>query len=1154
MTARAQTPLSNLVFAVGTTIRDPANQEWSYVLLSSVDDAVLTGRRFAVFGKPGQAGSPNPFTQRGTMLRPTDPGVINTLLNQSVALGEDQLSLSNALNLMFRSVPGITNQLLAQKILTVFQLAATDPEVAELLRLIGNGHPGFNLCLGRAFSESVNSVTTYEVRELDPVSGTPGDVVGRVTVTPGVPVVLPAPNRPFQAVTNEPSDHLRIRLRWGTPPDLRRLSPLQYGYNVWRMPRLAAEAASFHLTPPTLAQLANNPDVARANAAPVVTPVELEPGSGLGGAEFAADRLTYFFADTGRATGITFTDGQEFYYFVTARDILGRDGLVSPGGLARACRRLAPKPATDLRVENAVLPGSTNLPRLQVFWKQNTNTTDAVTDYWVYRWINPTAALTNDAAPLSNRIAVVPHVAGTNFNSYLDTSTGALTNANLSNVWYTVRAVSVAACDPLLAPHTPPAWGVLRQRDGPVATTGELIGSCGTPVVMFLNFATNTISTNAQNWSLRLTCVRRDPGIAWVTFTITNSVSGTRTIGPVYFPPDEDVAPVDFEIPAADSFYPQVRVTCAVGTFYNQTSPPAVSTFTVPVPAGQQKEVVFYAGQLLGTALSSGDPLLTVLNGGVSQCLPGNAVTPDASGMVSMTFDYNDAPTVLVQALSNNVWLDVAVVTPTTNRIYWVSYPACLIGPVPPFRGCRVNFPPGGGDCEQHVSVAAAGGAIAPIRVRFRLTPRTREYRVYRRVDDGPLTLFAQGAAVYDPANTNKLIESKDDAMPPSSARLCYFVQLLDEHGNGSPLAFIGCKEVKPAKLPRPVLSEPLAIGTVGSPQVMLNWFCPPAGVARFQFKLRLVDAPAPAAPSGFASPLTTVYTGYNTASSYLGLSKIQAILAVAFSEAHLTARIGPGFGPGPQFALTANVLPNTTYAISVAAVDDQGNVGNASEVWEFKWTPPLPVVTVPWPARTLPPVRDFDTLTTAPPGYEFHPRVAAVVLTNVAGGLLDRRYPVLIRIGEILDNNEGSGNVGTTNFVDNYDTVGVNPDPNKAVFRSLSSDASRANQPLLPIVIYRQQVTNAYFPKVSGDLTQVSPLIERIPWRNDNGYITVPDRLFASHYESKDNQNYYFFLYVRDQQPVLAGAAYQYFVLRFNAQHEPQEIVPTAAVRIPLN
>ena len=49
--------------------------------------------------------------------------------------------------------------------------------------------------------------------------------------------------------------------------------------------------------------------------------------------------------------------------------------------------------------------------------------------------------------------------------------------------------------------------------------------------------------------------------------------------------------------------------------------------------------------------------------------------------------------------------------------------------------------------------------------------------------------------------------------MPPSAARLCYFVQLLDENGNGSPLALIGCKDVMPPKPPTPVLSEPAPAG-----------------------------------------------------------------------------------------------------------------------------------------------------------------------------------------------------------------------------------------------------------------------------------------------------------------------------------------------------
>ena len=258
VSVNAQTPLSNLVFSVGTSWQDNANNQWSYILLDSSDGLVLQGRRFGVFGKTGNAGSPDSFTQRGTMFRQTNPTAINATLNESVALGDDLNSLSDALNLMFRNVPGITNQTLAQKVASAFQVAATDLASEQLLSLMAKGHPGLERCLGLAFAEQVNSVTTYEVRELDPNTGAAGDVVGRVTISPGTPVVLPAPGRPFQVITNDPSDHLRVRLRWGSPPELRRLAPLQFGYNIWRTTRAYAEAHSFDVTPPTPTQLASD--------------------------------------------------------------------------------------------------------------------------------------------------------------------------------------------------------------------------------------------------------------------------------------------------------------------------------------------------------------------------------------------------------------------------------------------------------------------------------------------------------------------------------------------------------------------------------------------------------------------------------------------------------------------------------------------------------------------------------------------------------------------------------------------------------------------------------------------------------------------------------------------------------------------------------
>ena len=43
-------------------------------------------------------------------------------------------------------------------------------------------------------------------------------------------------------------------------------------------------------------------------------------------------------------------------------------------------------------------------------------------------------------------------------------------------------------------------------------------------------------------------------------------------------------------------------------------------------------------------------------------------------------------------------------------------------------------------------------------------------------------------------------------------------------------------------------------------------------------------------------------------------------------------------------------------------------------------------------------------------------------------------------------------------------------------------------------------------------------------------------------------------FLYLRDQQPVQLGAAYQYFVMRLNDQRDISEIIPAGIVTIPVN
>ncbi|HLH56597.1 MAG TPA: hypothetical protein VKY92_23635, partial [Verrucomicrobiae bacterium] len=339
--APAQTAMSNLVVTVGTTIQT-SGTNYSYVLIGAPEPQLLAGKHFGIFGKPGFPTNNAAFTQRGSIFQQSDPAAVNNLLNQSVALGEDLNSLGTGLNTLLHNVPGITALPLAQKVITAFQTASSDPGTAQFLTLLEHVNPGLTMSAGQAFSEPISTTTTYEVRELNPISGAPGDVVGRVTITPGQPVVLPAPGFPFQVKTNAPSDNLRIRLRWGTSPALRRLELLGFGYNVWRIRLSDATAAGYNTTPPTITQLHTDPRFTLANSSPVIASKPFTANHGLGGADDPSDSTTYFFSDNnnhslGNAHFPTntppgylnppFNDGDQFYYFVTARDVLGRDGF-----------------------------------------------------------------------------------------------------------------------------------------------------------------------------------------------------------------------------------------------------------------------------------------------------------------------------------------------------------------------------------------------------------------------------------------------------------------------------------------------------------------------------------------------------------------------------------------------------------------------------------------------------------------------------------------------------------------------------------------------------------------------------------------------------------------------------------------------------------
>jgi hypothetical protein len=323
--------------------------------------------------------------------------------------------------------------------------------------------------------------------------------------------------------------------------------------------------------------------------------------------------------------------------------------------------------------------------------------------------------------------------------------------------------------------------------------------------------------------------------------------------------------------------------------------------------------------------------------------------------------------------------------------------------------------------------------------------------------------------------------------------------------------------------------------------------------VYRFAIKIARDDQHGSGQPTGVLSSNLALLSVYNKSSTYMGLFS-QKLKMIQFDEEQWTPPISTNFGPGPAFTMSLSLTPNVPYTLSVAAVDSQGGEGDPSPVWKFTWVPPTPPELVPWPARPMAAATTFDDPSTNAS------RVAAVLM--ISGNGLDQTYPVGIRIGNmlplVLDN--FAITTGTTNFF-GYDGFGALPDPSQLIFRRKSADPSKNGDYLLPIVVYRQQVANSNYARVSGHLTQVTPLIEKLPTIRAPGRFStlqIPDLLIGSSEEPPPPGavSYpaidYSYLYVRDQQPVVQGAAYQYYVVRLNNQHEVSEVINAGQVQIP--
>ncbi len=498
-----------MVMTVGTVHNDtPSGDTWTYLTWEETLDGALDEGPVAVFRKSGEAEAPAPFDRVAVVSWLSDPLTIQSMLNRAPELNDDLARLESNIDEIFGEMLAATDDLpsdgdpaevsLAHKVAALLNAAAADAEQRETVRWLARVHPVLNLCLGRAFAEVVadSGPVTYEVRHWDPAEGQSLEVIGRITLDPGAGIVrLPAAGYAVEVPPDGPRGHLSVRLRWATPDDLRVRAPLHFGYNVYRMTEDYARDVGYDERPPhpdALSDYAGDPtftEVVRANRAPVVTDRILSENEALDLSIQPGDQEPFFFFgdDNDRFNhGVPFEDGDGFYYFITARDILGRDGYASDGTHVVVCSQMPPNPPGRVWVENHYRyedGDPQGQQHLAVHWEPSSS--DTAEQYYVYRFTSVNEmqiATQQDHRTEDFRIAGPIEAKGDGVMTYIDDGSG--------NDWlrypagpadygvpylYTVRAEEMSACGGNLSGHGAPAWGVLRQREGPEAVDATLI-------------------------------------------------------------------------------------------------------------------------------------------------------------------------------------------------------------------------------------------------------------------------------------------------------------------------------------------------------------------------------------------------------------------------------------------------------------------------------------------------------------------------------------------------------------------------------------------------------------------------------------------------------------------------------------------------------
>lgn len=617
------------IVTAGMAVNKPGGGYSAYLLWQSTDVEALAGRVVAIYRKAGAAGSAGTYERRSVTTAQNDPRVVASLrARMQVDLGLEVGGLGSSLDALFQDVVP-TSLTLDEKLCGVIEGSLGDERRLRSLALLARSQPLVALSLGQAFAEPLpagGGVFTYELRELDAPTGRTVRVLGRVTVDPSADLRLPAPG-PAVIVPPEAGHvakgHLNVRLRWAVPDALSLVSPMQSGFHVFRIHKGFAESRGYDDAPPTASELSDllvgaSKFVSRVNRFPVLTDRDLTVAE----AGDMSDRETFFIADDNHRFddgGVSLRNGAEYYYYVSAGDLLGRSGRLSDGTLGMACDRLAPPPPRGVRVVSEFAFDDGGEQRLAVHWRAVEDPESGTAAYHVYRYGSieemqeTESAFDADGVPTRNRIAIVPHEAGLEAYRIVDDTAGAPVepppvgqeSVTGRTFVYAVRAIDAGACGGNVSAPSGPALGGLRDREGPDAPSGSVEITCLAPQVSY--FKTGIVGKDEKPtdgaYHFWLECLGVPGALEWAEFFADDlflgrvpfdneepgvpSVAFLRIDVPIPFPgvyseigcrvalrggAVSDLAVGSIPHPSEESLAQRFRITFAAGGFANRAN------------------------------------------------------------------------------------------------------------------------------------------------------------------------------------------------------------------------------------------------------------------------------------------------------------------------------------------------------------------------------------------------------------------------------------------------------------------------------------------------------------------------------------------------------------------------------------------------------